>query len=652
MKVQDKKWIRFRIYLVAFFFLVGLGTILVRAYQLQVLEKDRLGAIARAGYKEEIKLPPKRGTIYDREGHVLAVSVEVGSIYAHPHLVKSKSHTAKQLSRVLNMEQSSILSLLKHKRSFVWVARRIPTEKVNQVRALGLEGVGFTSETRRYYPGKDIAAHLLGFAGTDNQGLEGLEKRYDRILKGPQNILIVMRDALGRPFFISRPSSNGHEMHNLILTIDKDIQYKAQQSLTSAIKKTGAKSGQCLILNPETGEILAMAVVPSFNPNIFSKYRPSQWRNRTITDCYEPGSAIKGFLLATALENHIVTPNTRFYCEQGKFQVAQHIIHDTKEHGYLSASDIVVYSSNIGAVKIGQLLGYKRFSEYLRKFGFGDKTEIDLIGESKGFIRPFKSAREIDQATLFFGQGMSATSLQLATAMAAIANGGKLIQPFVVKAVTDQSGRVVKETRPRIVRRVVSTSVAKKVAQVLEGVVTERGTGSLAAIYGYRVAGKTGTSQKVDPRTKTYSKENYVAIFIGFVPAHRPKIVILVMIDEPKGTPYGGLVAGPVFREVGAWALNTLRIHPQLELTKIEDSSFIHHLQGSDLDPEPELNMEDEGLLPDFRGQSMREVLKKGRAMGLKVVLNGTGLAVNQNPRPGSSLQNITAVQVSFKPPI
>jgi cell division protein FtsI (penicillin-binding protein 3) len=652
MKVQEKKWIRFRIYLVAFFFLVGLGIILARAYQLQVLEKDRLGAIARAGYKGVTKLLPKRGTIYDREGHELAVSVEVGSIYAHPNLVKKKSHSAKQLSRILNVKQSRILSLLKHKRSFVWIARRIPPDKVNQVRALGLEGVGITSETRRYYPGKDIAAHLLGFVGADNQGLEGLERKYDKILKGPQHTLILMRDALGRPFFISRPSSNGHEMHNLILTIDKDIQYRAQQSLKSAVKKTGAKSGQCLILNPESGEILAMAVAPSFNPNAFSKHKPYQWRNRTITDCYEPGSAVKVFLLAAALEKHIITSRTRFYCEQGKFQVAEHIIHDTKKHGYLSASDIVVYSSNIGAVKIGHLLGYKRFCEYLKKFGFGNKTEIDLIGERRGFIRPFKKAKEIDRATIFFGQGMTATSIQLATAMAAIANGGKLMQPFVVKAVTDQSGRVVKEIRPRIIRKVVSPSVAKRMAQIMEGVVTERGTGSPAAISGYRVAGKTGTSQKVDSRTKMYSKENYVAIFVGFVPADRPKLVILVMIDEPKGDPYGGIVVGPVFREVGAWALNNLRIHPQLRLTKIEDRSGVHHLKRPDLDPVTELNIENVGLLPDFRGQSMREVLKKGRALGLKVVLEGTGLAVNQDPKPGSPLEKITAVQVNFRPPI
>jgi cell division protein FtsI (penicillin-binding protein 3) len=652
MKVREKKWIRFRIYLVSLFFLIGLGITLARAYQLQVLEKDRLGAIARAGYRGIIKLPPKRGTIYDREGHEMAVSVEVGSIYAHPNLVKDKINTSEQLSLTLDVPKHKILPLLESNRSFVWIKRKIPSEKARQVTALGLEGVGHTTETRRFYPGRDIASHLLGFTGADNQGLEGLETKYDQILKGSQYSLVKMRDALGRPFFISRPTSYGHEIHNIILTIDKDIQYKAQQALASAIKRTKAKSGQCLILNPHTGEILAMAVFPFFNPNIFWKYQPSQWRNRTVTDCYEPGSTMKAFLLAAALEEKIVSPNTTFWCERGEFEVAGHIIHDTKKYGSLSVSDIIIYSSNIGAIKIGQEIGYEKFCEYLRRFGFGSKTGVDIIGERKGFIRSFKNAKEVDQATIFFGQGMLATSLQLSMAMAAIANGGKLMKPFVVRQVLDQAGRVVKENRPQIVRRVLSLPVAKRVAQILEGVVSEKGTGQPAAISGFPVAGKTGTSQKVDPRTKKYSEENYVAIFVGFVPTNRPELLILVLIDEPKGVPYGGLVAGPVFREIGEWTLNNLRIKPQLRLAKIEDESESNEAKGSAFNQEQEQQVSSNGLLPDFRGKSMREVLKGGRSLGLQVVLEGTGHAVDQIPRSGTSLKNITTVKVKFRSPM
>ncbi len=651
MKVKEKKWIRFRIYLVAFFFLAGLGTVLARAYQLQVLERDRLASIALAGYRGTIKLLPKRGTIYDREGHELAVSVEVESVYAHPNLVKAKSDAAKKLSRALNLNRRKILGLLRGDSPFVWIKRKISPKEVKRVRTLDLEGVGFTTETRRYYPGREIGAHVIGFAGADNQGLEGLEIQYDAVLKGPEHTLVKMRDALGRPFYISRPTPKGPEMHDLVLTIDKDIQYRAQQALQRAVIKTRAKGGHCVILNPETGEILAMAVVPLFNPNIFWKYKPHQWRNRAITDSYEPGSTLKAFLLAAALESRIVSPSTTFYCEQGKFQFASHIIHDTKGFGTLTVSDIIVFSSNIGAVKIGQKLGYEKFVTYLERFGFGSKTGIDLNGEISGFIRPSKQAKEIDRANIFFGQGMTASSLQIAVAMAAIANGGELMRPFVVKAIRDQSGRVLKEMKPQVIRKVISTTTARNVARILEGVVGEDGTAPLAAINGYRVAGKTGTSQKVDPRTKSYSKKDYVAIFVGFVPANNPKMVILMAVDEPEGTPYGGLVAGPAFQEVGTWTLNYLGITPQVKLAAAKMEPETQGPKVSRLIHRPKTSSNEPGLLPDFRGQSMREVLMGGKALGLNVVLEGTGLAVKQTPQPGSSLKRINTVKVSFRPP-
>ena len=651
MKVREKKWIRYRIYLVTFCFLVAFGIILFRAYQLQILEKDKLAAIARAGYRGIVKLPPKRGTIYDREGHELAVSIEVESIFAHPGLVKEKAKTSRQLSAILDIPRGETLSLLKKNSAFVWIKRRLSPAKVKRVKALGLEGIGFTKETRRYYPGRDIAGQLLGFTGVDNQGLEGLEKKYDGLLRGPEHTLVQMKDALKRPFFISSPTSYTSEMHDLILTIDKDIQYKAQQALQSAVNKAKAKHGQCIILNPETGEILAMAVVPSFNPNIFRQYQPYRWRNRTITDCYEPGSTIKAFLLASVLEDGIVSPRTLFDCEGGRYQVADHIIHDTKVYDSLCVADIIVFSSNIGAVKIGEKIGYERFSGYLRRFGFGSKTGIDLIGERKGFIRPIEKAREVDQATIFFGQGMSSSSLQIATAMAAIANGGRLMRPYIVSKVLDQAGRVTRETHPHEVRRVLTTSTAARVGRILRGVVGEKGTGPLAAIDGYPVAGKTGTSQKVDPRTKQYSKKNYVALFVGFVPVDKPELVILVMIDEPKGKFYGGFVAGPVFQEVGAWALRYLGVNPQSRVAMADAQPEKNDAGDSAFNYEPESRVNIEGFLPDFRGQSMREVLVRGKSLGLRIVLEGTGRAIRQIPKPGASLEGITTIRVKFRPP-
>jgi cell division protein FtsI (penicillin-binding protein 3) len=651
MKVREKNWIRFRICLVGTFFLAGLGIILGRAFQLQILDSDKLAAMARVGYRESIKLPPKRGTIYDREGHELAVSIEVGSIYAHPSQVPNKSETAGQLSKILSVKKGEIIEELSKERSFVWIARKVPSDKVNQIKALKLAGIGFTKESGRYYPGREIGAHLIGFSGEDNQGLEGLEKKYDRILKGREQTLIQMRDALGRPFFVSQEAPEGDQMHDLILTIDKDIQYKAQEALKMAVERTKAKSGQAVVVDPETGEILAMAVVPLFNPNTFRKHRPSQWRNRIITDVYEPGSVIKVFLLATALDQKILTLNTKFFCEEGQFKVANHIIHDTKKNDFLSVSDIVVYSSNIGAVKIGQRVGYERFTEYLKKFGFGKKTGIGLLGERTGFIRPVRLAKEIDKANIYFGQGMTASSLQLTMAMAAIANGGKLMRPFVIKSVKDQQGVVVTENRPKMIRQVISPEVASKVRHVLERVVDE-GTGTEAAISGFRAAGKTGTSQKVDPRTMRYSQENYMSLFVGFVPVDKPRLVIMVAVDEPREERYGGLVAGPVFKELGGWTLNHLRVNPQVRLVKIEEDPKISEVRRQIMEPKPSVMIQDPDLLPDFRGQSMREVLRGGRSLGLDVVLEGTGLAVRQVPQPGSPLKKVTKVEVQFQPPM
>jgi len=660
MKVSEKKWIRFRVYLVSAFFIIGMGIILARAFQLQILEKDRLNDLARADYIGTTKLPPKRGTIYDREGYELALSVEVGSVYAHPKRIKEKATAAKQISRILKDRQNEILKLLEDDRTFVWIKRRVPTEKTNEIKSLGIEGIGVTTETRRYYTGSEIAAHLIGFAGIDNQGLEGIEKKFDKDLTGSQYSLIHTRDAIGRPFSISTPLPSGQGARDIVLTIDKDIQYKAQQTLRATVNKTKALSGQCLVVDPKTGEILAMAVVPEFNPNTFSKYRPSQWRNRAVTDCYEPGSTIKAFLLAASLEERIIKPESVFDCEQGEYKINGHIIHDTHKYGHLSVSEIIQYSSNIGAVKIGERLGHSTFCDYLIKFGFSNKTGIELLGERNGVIRMTEDAKPIDQTTLFFGQGMSTTSLQLVMAMAAIANDGQLMRPYVVKKILDESGRIIEETKPKIIKRVISEKTARKVSKILQGVISDSGTAPQADIPGFTVAGKTGTSQKVDPKTKKYCRRKHVSTFVGFVPVEQPRLVILIVIDEPKGSYYGGVVAAPVFREVGQWALNYLGVSPQTSVVELKNYGISSQenafLQSKDLkkivlDIRAENAPEIQGFLPDLRGLGMREVIKKVTSLGLKIVPEGTGIAVKQYPEPGSPLETVGTVKISFNPP-
>ncbi|MBN1626457.1 MAG: transpeptidase family protein, partial [Deltaproteobacteria bacterium] len=613
--------------------------------------------LALSDYKDIIKLPPKRGTIYDRDGHELAVSLEVGSIYANPRQIENKKITAGHLALGLDESSRDILKFLEKDSSFVWVKRRVSPETINKIKSLDLKGIDFTAETRRFYPGKDIAGHLLGFAGYDNQGLEGLEKYYDEVLKAPEETLIRMTDAVGRPFYMSEPAGEGQDMRNLVLTIDKDIQYKAQEALDAQVKKRGAKGGQCIVMDPDTGEILAMALAPSFNPNIFNEFSASDWRNRIITDCYEPGSVIKAFLLSVAFEDSLITSNTLFNCENGEYSIGGRTIHDTKKHEILSASDIVVLSSNIGAVKIGQKVGYERFYEALRNFGLGEKTGVDLLGERSGFVRSPESSREIDKANTFFGHGLSVTSLQLAAAMSSIANGGRLMRPYLVKEMTDQSGNTVKTNRPEMIRRVLSEDTTRKVTQVLENVVSEKGTAEMAAIAGYRVAGKTGTSQKVDEDTGGYSHQDFVSIFVGFVPVDDPEMVILVMVDEPKKVTYGGLVAGPVFSEVGKWALNNMRIKPDFEIASSDNDQSggsddeSGALAGVIRRPIIEESAVKEAFagVPDFTGRTIREVLQKGRTLGVDVIVDGTGMAVAQYPEAGSSLEGITSIRVTFK---
>ncbi len=672
MRFTEKKWIRFRIFLVAGFFVTGLLGVLARGYQLQVLKSEELASIAKAGYSGVVELPPRRGTIFDREGNELAVSVEVASVYAHPKLVKDRGKAVRELGRVLGMSPEEIGGALDRETRFVWIRRKIPPEKAEEVKALGLSGIGTTVETRRFYPGREIAGHLIGFSGTDNQGLEGLELAYDRLLKGPKLVLMQMQDALGRPFYVSRPTvrsekGEARRMHDLVLTIDKHIQYQAQEALEQGVKSSGAKSGQCVVVDPDTGEILAMAVVPSFNPNVFSNYDPAEWRNRTVTDCYEPGSTMKAFLLAAALDKSVVSPQTVFHCENGKMKVASHVINDTHEYGELSASDIVVLSSNIGAVKIGWKLGYRTFTDYLQGFGFAKKTGIGLPGEREGFIRPADQARQVDQANLYFGQGMTVTSVQLVTAMAAIANGGRLMRPYVVREVRTPEGGVVERIPPQMVRRVIPEDVARRVARILQGVVSERGTAPQAAVPGFSAAGKTGTAQKVDPETKRYSRSKYVALFVGFAPVEDPRLVCLVMLDEPKKSNYGGVVAAPVFSEVSRWALNHLGARPRLQLARTENQDqdsveVTFELVKEQASGEeaarvrngtgPAAEPAGHRLLPDFKGESMREVLRMGSDLGLRVEVEGSGLAVEQSPRPGVDLSRVSKVKVRFHPPI
>ncbi|RJR21993.1 MAG: PASTA domain-containing protein [Desulfobacteraceae bacterium] len=655
MKVWDKRWIRFRIHVVSALLGVGMAIVLVRAFQLMVIEAGRLSAIAREDYTGKIKLPPMRGAIYDREGRELALSVQVWSIYAHPNKIKDKKGIAEKLAGILGERSDDIASLIKPDVRFAWIKRRVPSGMADAVRASGLEGVVVVAEPGRFYPGREVAAHVLGFVGRESQALEGIEKSYDELLKGEQGTLLQVRDAHARTISLFGPSRMEQGTHDLILTIDKNLQYKAQQALREAVLKRNATAGHCLVVAPDSGEILAMAVMPDFNPNSVDAFSAEQWRNRTVTDCYEPGSILKAFLLAAALEEGVVTPETTFDCENGNYSVGGSVIRDVHKYGVLTVADIMAKSSNIGCIKVGMRLGHERLVRYLKRFGFGEKASSDFVGEREGFIRVSSKARPIDQATVFFGQGLTVTSLQLAMGLSALANGGKLMKPIIVKKIINEHGEVIQENHPHVVRRVITSRTSEEVTRILERVVSKEGTAPLAAIEGFRVAGKTGTAQKVDPVTKRYSDRKHVAVFGGYILTESARLVILVVIDEPRGVSYGGVVSAPVFREVGKWSLNNLGIYPvnASGVTSLPGPSMMDKQAAT---PErsmvAELAMEiKSGTVPDFRALPIREVISKAYALGLKTVLEGTGFAVAQEPEPGTDLRDVASVKVSFSPP-
>ena len=652
MRIKDKKWIRIRIYIIGVCFFLVFCLIFLRAYQLQILKGSQLSSLAKKSYTGKLTLISQRGTIFDRNGKELALSIEVDSLYCYPEKVKNKKTAARLLARALDLNRRDVLKKLRSSRSFAWIKRKATPEEINHVKELDITGVDFTKESRRYYPCIEAGAHVIGFASQDNKGLEGIELQYNRYLEGQEARFSRIHDALGRSLIFDGPRIEKQDPFNLILTLDKDISYKAQKALREAVRKSRARSGVCIVMRPQTGEILAMAVVPEFNPNIFWQYQPYEWRNRAITDCFEPGSTQKTFLLAGALEEGVISPETVLNCENGEYAIGSFIIHDSKPYGRLKVREIIKFSSNIGAIKIGRRLGAERFNYYLKRFGFGEKTGIDFPGERKGIVRLIRNMSLVGKNTLYFGQGISVSPLQLAMAFGAIANGGHLMRPYIVKSIVDQRREEIRNYYPLKVRDVISPETAEKVRRVLEGVVRKDGTAPQAAIKKYSVAGKTGTAQKVDPIKKTYSSKKFVAIFGGFTPSDSPALVILVALDEPKGIPYGGIVAAPVFRDVGYWTLNHLNVAPSHQAVNLRavQKDLSHPIERNKKLAflRPDLP----GSIPNFLGQGVRDVLKKAKKLGLRVVIEGSGMVVKQFPEPGTPLKKDKVLTVTFRPPV
>jgi len=558
MKKPSDKWIRFRISTILVFFCLVSFIIAGRAFQLQVLKRDQLCKLAERQYKKNIPLVPKRGTIYTRGYEELAVTVEVDSIYAEPDSIDTPKLTAKRLASLLPLSRKELEDNLSSSKSFVWLARKVTPSTIERVKSLNIRGIGFVKENRRFYPNGELASHAVGFSGIDGTGLGGIELAHDAQIKGKTELVRAERDALGKR---TLPMDLGFEDslagNSVVLTIDKTIQYTAEKELAEAVRKSGAKGGTAIVMDPKSGEVLAMANYPQFNPNDLSSCSQAALKNRAIVDTYEPGSTFKVFLLAAALEEGVVRPGDKFNCEKGSMELAGKVIHDTHKHGTLTVREIMKFSSNIGSAKIAAKLGKERFYDYITSFGFGSPTGIELNGEGSGILRSMKTWSKLELANVSFGQGVSVTPLQLTTAFSAIANGGYLMKPYLVKDILDRDGKVIKSNQPQIVKKVISGDTASKVTEMLRDAVAEGGTGTEAALNGYDVAGKTGTAQKVSGG-RGYAENKHVASFIGFVPAESPELVVLVAIDEPEGIQYGGIVAAPAFKAIAETSLRYL----------------------------------------------------------------------------------------------
>jgi cell division protein FtsI (penicillin-binding protein 3) len=649
MKDRTRLYFKIRACMVFVFCILCLGFIALRAYHIQALERDKYLSVAKNQYYgRRISLAPHRGTIYDAKGRELAVSMRVNSLYAQPAKIKDKRDAAARLAPILDRDVRSIYKLLSSPKSFVWLQRKINPFQQERIKALNLRGVGLFPESKRFYPNFELGAHVIGFAGMDSQGLEGLERKYDTYLKTTDQYVVLEKDALERWIYIPEGEKGLKTPHNLHLTLDLRIQYIAERELKKGIRDRKAGGGMVVVMETDTGKILAMAVHPSFNPNLFEEYTPARWRNRAVTDSFEPGSLLKVFLLATVLEEEVAKQNDIVFCENGAYTIKQHTIHDMSPHGWLALRDVIRVSSNIGACKIGKKLGAARFYRHLDAFGFTEKTGIDLLGENTGEIRPPASWSPIDLAIISFGQGVSVTALQLITALSAIANGGNLMKPYLIERITDGRGKEVAAYSPEVRRRVLSAETCRVITSVLKEVV-RNGTGTRARIPGYAVAGKTATAQKVDLASGGYSEEKVIASFMGYLPADAPRVAILVALDEPKRTPYGGVAAAPIFQGIAEELMQYMGVSP----TEGDFGKTITLTQA----PHPKKQRVNHQhfarhRMPDLRGLSMRQAMAQLEEEKVRIKLAGSGILVSQRPNPGTTLTEGVEVFLKFAPPL
>jgi cell division protein FtsI/penicillin-binding protein 2 len=535
------------------FFLVSL-----RLVDLMIVHHKRFYDSAQKQHIKVEDIQVRRGIIVDRRGRELALNLDLDSIYADPKHLDREGNGVKRLASAIAREPKAVLAKIPDKGRFIWVERKLDPGTAEKIRALKIEGLGFLPEAKRFYPKADLASHILGFVGMDNQALEGIELKFDKYLKTSGGKVTVERDAGGRT--LSPGVNTEVKGNNIVLTIDEALQRIVEKELDKAMAHWKAAAASVIMMDPLTGEILALANRPAYDPNRGGNAAASAKRDRAITDLYEPGSTFKIVVGIAALEEKILRPNTLFDVSRGSIEVGGKNIHDAHKHGVLTFKEVIQKSSNVGSIMIGMKLGKDRVYKYAKLLGIGEKTGIDLPGEVTGWIPRPERWSSTSIGAIPIGQEVAVTPLQMLRAYSAIANGGSLVSPHVVSEIISPRGEVVASFKNKDMDRIISAKTAETFKDILKSVVEEGGTGRGASVDGNAVAGKTGTAQIIDPRTKRYSKEKYVSSFVGFVPADSPRIAMIVVVYEPKGQIYGGAVAAPVFRDIAGQALSYLNI--------------------------------------------------------------------------------------------
>ncbi len=650
-----------------------------RLVYLQFSQYDTLANRARQQQQNSIETSPQRGELLDRHERQLARSVQTVSLFLDPDGLDADTldRTAQKLAQALGRKDADLAKEFREareeKRRFVWVARRLDADRANKIVAMDLPGIQTRLEPKRYYPNGPLAAHVLGYVGLDGQGLGGVEQFHNSKIAGEPGRLFLERDANGKPYesyeIASKPGQT------VVLTIDQSIQYQAEQALLAAVQRSRAKSGTVIVLDPRNGEILALANAPTFDPNKVADAKPETRSNWALQNIYEPGSTFKVVAFSAALEKGLAKVDDRIDCEMGAITVAGRVVRDHTAFGALTIAEALAKSSNVAAIKLGIRVGDPTMYDYIKRFGFGSRTGIELPGETAGLLRKVERWQASSIGSIAIGQEIGVTPVQMVAAFGALANDGVRVAPHLIREVRNAEGTVVYRAQPEQ-RRVINAETAIAIRGMLEGV-TLRGTAKQAQLDGYSAAGKTGTAQKIDPKTRSYSATKHVASFVGFAPVSNPQVAIIVVIDEPAGAYHGGDVAAPIFREVAEQILPGLGVMPDIEVKSVPELlAQVHE------DPERAAKMRDEQvqaeqqrkatlptvdsnggrsgevvyavatkkamLMPDLRGRSVRDVARTCAQLGLQVEARGEGRVLKQNPSAGTEVSTGQLVYVDF----